>query len=97
MSPPMFRSKPFQDGGGNGDLRSVKYPVALFLVVFAVVVTTFTVSDSSDDVDASVTIDNLEYVLNSQFGAFVAGYELPPVDLEIPSSVTYDNVKYPVT
>ena len=57
MSQTYFRSEPLR-GGGNGDIRSLKYPVALFLIVFAVLVAAFAVSESSDVVDAASSGDD---------------------------------------
>ena len=45
-------------GGGNGDLRSLRYPVALFLAVFAVLIMAFAVSDASDEADAAASGDD---------------------------------------
>ena len=100
MSPLMFRSKPFQDGGGNGDLRSVEYPVALFLIVFAVMIAAFAAVDSSDESDASeITIGDLKYELD-QTGhkAIVVGYkEGTPAELVVPSWVIHEDLTYFVT
>lgn len=64
MSSSIVCTKPL-GGVRNGDLRPLKYPVALFLIVLAVSVTTFVVLDCTDEVDANATIDGLEYNLNS--------------------------------
>lgn len=50
----------------NGNLRSVKCPVALFLIVLAVSVTVFAVLDTSDEVDASTEgdDDNIHWMIS---------------------------------
>ena len=58
MSLTSFRSEPLVGRGGNSDLRSPKYPVALFLIVFAVLVAAFAVSDASDEADADDSGDD---------------------------------------
>ena len=53
-------------GGGNGDLRSLRYPVALFLIVSAVLIVAFAVSDGSDKADAasSGTEGNIDWSIS---------------------------------
>lgn len=97
MSSSLFCTRPLRGGGGNGDVRSLKYPVALFLIVFAVIAVAFAVTEFSDEVDASTTIDDLKYDLDStEHTAKVVGYEGTPWNLEVPSSVTYEGVAYSV-
>ena len=66
MSLTSFRSEPLRGGGGNGDHRSLKYPVALFLIVSAVLIAAFAVSDGSDEADAvpSGTEGNIDWSIS---------------------------------
>lgn len=58
MSSSLSISKPLRGEGGNGNLRSLRYPVALFLAVFAVLIMAFAVSDASDEADAATSGDD---------------------------------------